>query len=107
MASATYQVVRDAIINKQIITATYNGHTRFMCPHAIGLGPTGREQALFYQFGGTSSSGISPPGSPNNWRCIPIAGLSNVKVSNGPWHTAPNHSRPQTCVRSVDVEVTH
>jgi len=102
---SVYEMVKQAIINKQHIHADYDGHHREMCPHVLGR-KDGRAQALFYQFGGTSSAGLGPDGDPGNWRCIPIEGLKNVSVHNGPWHTAMNHSRKQTCVRSIDVEVT-
>ena len=105
LPGSVYMLVRQAIINKDQVVASYNGHHREMSPHAIGK-KNGREQALFYQFGGTSSSGLAAPGSGDNWRCIPIDGLSGVSTKEGPWHTAPNHSRPQTCVDEIDVEVT-
>ena len=100
----TYQKIKDAIINKKQVVATYNGHRREMCPHCLGS-KSGREQALFYQFGGTSSSGVVVPNGRDNWRCIPIAGLADVHVVDGPWYTADNHSRPNTCVDLIDVEV--
>lgn len=103
--SQAYDLIRDAIVNKQQVIATYNGHIREMCPHVIGT-KHGREQALFYQFGGTSSSGAITKGSPSNWRCIPIAGLSNISIRSGAWHTGHNHSKPQTCVDFIDAEVT-
>jgi len=102
----SYQLVRQAIINKRCIRATYNGLIREMCPHVIGLNKRGEQQALFYQFGGESSSRpIMPDGSKDNWRCVEIGKLLNVQIFDGPWHTAPNHSRPQTCVHQIDVEV--
>ena len=75
-----------------------------MCPHVIGR-KNGREQALFYQFGGETSQGPVVPGSDGNWRCIPIDGLEDVTVREGEWETASNHSRPQTCVDEIDLEV--
>lgn len=103
--SETYTLIRDAILNKRQVIAVYNGHLREMCPHVLGK-KHGREQALFYQFGGTSSSGLGPPGSADNWRCIPVEKLTNVSVrEGGTWHTAPTHSRPQTCVDEIDVQV--
>lgn len=99
-----YEIIRNAIAQKKIIVAEYQGHIREMCPHVIGL-KNSREQALFYQFGGTSSSGEIVPNSPKNWRCIPIAGLSNVRSKDGVWHTGVNHSMPQTCVDQIDLEV--
>ena len=107
MASHTYQLVRDAILNKRQVWGIYNGYARAMCPHTLGLSKKGEEQALFYQFGGESKSGLGSPGDPNNWRCVPLAGLSNVSVKDGAWHSAPNHTRPQTCVAQIDVEAAY
>ena len=56
MNSSTYEIVKKAIIQKKQIVAEYHGHNREMCPHVIGK-KYGENQALFYQFGGTSSSG--------------------------------------------------
>jgi hypothetical protein len=104
MASATYQIVREAIERRLHIIGTYNGFRREMCPHTIGRSKKGEEQALFYQFAGDSKTGLGSDGDPNNWRCIPLAKLQNVSTSEGPWNSAPNHSRPQTCVADVDLE---
>ena len=102
----TYQLVRDAILNMRQVIATYRGHRREMCPHVLGS-KRGRRQALFYQFGGTSSSGLGPIGSGSNWRCVPVDWLNDVEIREGPWYAAPTHSRPQTCVDQIDVEVQH
>ncbi len=99
----TYDVVRDAILRRQRLIATYAGHRREMCPHAIGQ-KGGQQQALFFQFGGTSASGLPPGGE---WRCIPIEGLSDVEVAIGEWRTDGRHSQRQTCIDEVDVEVEH
>jgi hypothetical protein len=98
-----YSVVRQAVVDKNQIVGIYRGHRREMCPHVIGTKGTMR-QALFFQFAGASSSGLPPGGE---WRCIPIDGLSDVSARPGEWHTGPGHSRPQTCVGHVDVEVVH
>ena len=106
MPSQTYNTIREAIAKKQQVVATYNGYIREMCPHVIGY-KDGKEQALFYQFAGESSSGPIVDGSEKNLRCIPIAGLSNISVRDGDWHTSTNHSRRQTCVDRVDLEVEY
>jgi len=102
---SSYELIKQAIIDKDQITATYQGYDREMCPHVIGR-KNGRAQALFYQFGGESSSGLGPVGSDGNWRCIPIDQLENVQVRKGPWYTGSNHSRRQTCVGTIEAEVT-
>lgn len=100
-----YEIIRDAILNKKIITATYRGRVRIMCPHTLGT-KHGRQQALFYQFAGDSNTRLGPDGDPQNWRCMFIDELQIVSSEEGgQWHTAPNHSRPQTCVEEIDVEV--
>ena len=102
---ADYDVIRAAIEAKTNISATYQGHHRELSPHAIGT-KNGREQALFLQFGGTSSSGLSD-NPEENWRCIPIADMVDVQAFEGEWETAANHSQAQTCVGDVDIEATY
>ena len=104
MPSNTYNIIREAIIKKQQVTAMYSGYYREMCPHVIGT-KNGTEQALFYQFGGDSSSELHPPGDLGNWRCIPLAGLSEIVARNGEWHSAQNYPGPQTCVDEIDLAV--
>ena len=58
---SVYEIVKDAIQNKKVIVASYDGHERIMCPHVLGT-KKGRPQALFYQFAGSSRSGLSPDG---------------------------------------------
>ena len=102
MATETYELIRRAVLNKEQVIATYQGRRREMCPHFLGV-KDGRPQGLFYQFGGTSSSGLGPHGSDQNWRCIPISGLIEVSIKAGAWHTAAT-SREQTCVDVIDVQ---
>lgn len=99
-----YELIRRAIANRLVVCASYDGHYREMCPHVIGS-KRGRAHALLYQFGGTSSSGLAPDGAPGNWRCMDIDQLSDVSIMPGDWHTSYNHSRPQTCVDEIDLEV--
>ena len=101
----TYSFIRQAILGKQPVIASYRGYRREMCPHVIGT-KKGRAQALF-QFGGDSSSELGPPGSPQNWRCIPIDGLEDVEIIDRPWQTGGGHSKGQTCVEEIDVEVSY
>lgn len=95
-----YGLVRQAVLTRQQIVATYHGHPRRMCPHVIGT-KSGRRVALFYQFGGSSSSGLPRGGA---WRCIAVDQLTDISVQDGEWHTGTRHSQPQTCVDAVDVK---
>jgi len=102
---STYDLVRQAIINKQCVTCMYNGYLRKMTPHVIGT-KKGVRQALFYQYAGESSSGLSADAT-KNWRCVPIDKIQNLSINDDFFQTAHNHSRTQTCVDDVDVEVEY
>jgi hypothetical protein len=95
-----YTLVRQALEERRQVHATYAGHRRLLCPHVIGT-KAGEPRVLFFQFGGTSARGLAPGGA---WRCLPIAGLSDVSVEDGEWHTK-RHSQPQTCIDEIDLAV--
>jgi|HubBroStandDraft_2_1064218.scaffolds.fasta_scaffold753400_1 hypothetical protein len=105
--NAKYDIVKNAILLRSPVSAIYDGRVRLLCPHVLGESGAGRLQALFYQFAGESSRGIEPDGSPANWRCLALEKLHSVRPIDGRWHTAPNHSRPQTCVRMIHWEVLY
>jgi hypothetical protein len=98
--AGSYELIRGAILRREQIVATYGGHVREMCPHAIGA-KNGRAQALFFQFAGGSRSGLRPGGG---WRCLPVDSLSDVVVRAGGWHTSADYAGPGTCIDEVDVE---
>jgi len=99
-----YRLVRTAVVSKRPIRAIYNSRDRWLCPHRLGRNLEGQIRVLCYQYGGESSSGLRAAGSPENWRCIGLEKLRRVELLEDVWHTAPNHSRPQTCVAVVDVD---
>ena len=99
-----YQLLRTAVVSNRPIRAIYGGRDRWLCPHRLGGNRKGQLRVLCYQYAGQSDSGLQPAGSPANWRCIAVEKLSRVELLEDTWHTAPNHSRPQTCVVDVDVD---
>jgi hypothetical protein len=99
-----YRLVWTAVANKRGIEATYQGRLRLFCPHRLGRNRAGRRRVLCYQYGGESQSGLQPVHSPANWRCVELEKLSRVKLLEDAWHTAPNHSRPASCVVETDID---
>jgi hypothetical protein len=99
----SYSTLRNAVLQKLIVTAQYGGYYREFCPHCLGT-KRGREHVLGYQFAGSSSSGLPPGGE---WRCFDVAKLSNVATRTGTWKTGSSHTRPQACVDNIDVEVSY
>ena len=99
-----YRLLWVAVEQKRPIEAIYNGGRRLLCPHRLGRNRVGRLRVLCYQYGGHSASGLSPIGTAANWRCINVEKLRNVKLVEDAWRTAPNHSRPATCVVDADID---
>ena len=99
-----YRLLRTAVVQKRPLRATYDDRERWLCPHRLGRNHEGQLRALCYQYAGQSGSGLEAAGSPANWRCIAVEKLSRVELVEEAWRTAPNHSRPQTCVVTADVD---
>ena len=98
---SAYQTLREAILAKSPVRCTYHGYVRLVCPHVIGR-KNGHPQVLVFQYGGGSSSGLPPEGE---WRCMKVDEVTHVQVISGEWHTDTRHTKPQTCVDEIDVEV--
>lgn len=99
-----YRLIWTAIENRRPIRAIYNELPRLFRPHRLGRNRLGQPRVLCYQYDGESESGLGPSGSPENWRCVVFEKLRQVEVLNDPWKTAPNHSRPATCVVEADID---
>lgn len=103
-AEEIYRLVWAAIAAKRPIGAVYKGRSRLFCPHRLGRNRAQQLRVLCDQYGGDSETGLAPIGSPENWRCVVLEKLRRVKVLDGPWQTAPNHSRPTTCIVDADID---
>jgi len=101
MASATYELIGKAIRAEQQITCRYGGHYRELCPHVLGR-TNGEEKLLAFQFGGTGSKPLPPGGE---WRCLRVAGMSEVQARDGRWHEGGSHRSEQSCVADVDLDI--
>jgi len=104
MPSPLFEIIRNAIRNRQQVIATYDNLRRELCPHALGY-KDGTERALFFQFGGMSSKGPITQDGRNNWRCLFLSALSDVVVQDGEWHTWENHSQQSTCIDVIVEQV--
>ena len=104
-APDTYQIVRDAILNRKTIVATYGGFRRELCPWAIGT-HQGTPRALFYQVSGMTSTGPVVPHSLSNWRCMDLDRLEILEVVAREWIGPTEHRRASSCLDLIDVDLT-
>lgn len=101
MPSATYELFRQAMLERKQIICVYLGKRRELCP--IVLGHTeGEEKCLTYQFAGESTSTLPPGGE---WRCLELKKVSKVQLRDGRWHEGKQHRKAQACVEDIDVDV--
>jgi hypothetical protein len=101
MASRTYALFREAILNEKQIVCTYDGLRREICPLIVGRNH-GTEKALVFQFAGGSRSGLPPGGE---WKCLTLDKVTDATLRDGPWHEGSGHAREQSCVDDVDLDV--
>lgn len=99
-----YRLIWAAVASKRPVEAMYQKHPRLLCPHRLGRNSNGQVRVLCYQAAGGSKTGLAPPGSPKNWRCLALEELRQVKLTDEIWRTAANHSRPARCVVDPDID---
>ena len=102
---ALYGSVYKAVEARRPVFAVYHTLPRLFCPHRLGRNRKNELRVRCYQYGGESESGLGPPGSRANWRCIVLEELSEIELLHEPWRAAPNHSRPTSCIVNADIDV--
>ena len=101
-ADPKYDLLRNAVLARDSVSAWYQGHLRLLSPFVLGT-KAGDPHVLAYQFGGTSHKVLAPDGSPENWRCLRVSELIEVNVLPGMWHAPLKGRSYQHCVDQVDV----
>ncbi len=99
--SPIHALIKQATEEKRCVEAVCGGYRRGLCPHVLGT-RDGDLRVLCFQYAGGSSRGLEPGG---DWRCLALAGLSQVAIVDGRWRTRP-HSEPQHCIEEVEVEAS-
>src|SRR4051812_43005815 len=99
-----YDSIWTAVASRRPVEWQYHRRPRLFCPHRLRRNKAGYLRVLCYQFGRESESGLEPAGSAANWRCVILEKLNQVKLIEGCWRTAPNHSRPDSCVVDPDID---
>lgn len=100
--SLAFELIRQAIAERKLISAVYHAKSRELCPHVLGW-KAEREHALFFQVGGDSAKGLATTGS---WRCLNLDELSEVELHHGEFLTGPGYyDNPQKCVDRIEAQI--
>jgi hypothetical protein len=99
-----YQLVWTAVASKRPIEARYQGHPRYFVRTDWGGIGKGKCECCAISTAGKARADFSRRGSPANWRCLALEKLSCVRLLEDVWRTAPNHSRPASCLINADID---
>jgi hypothetical protein len=97
-----YRLLWRAVRARKQVTCVYDGCYREVCPIILGYATDAQEAVFVFQFGGASTRTLPAGG---DWRCFHLAGVTDIRLRNGEWRSGTRHSRAQTCIRYVDVDV--
>lgn len=102
MAQAmVWDILADAIRNRQALSGSYQNRQRVFSPLALGhKGTTPR--VLVFQTVGSSRSRLPTRG---DFRCLNVDRLTNVRPAPGGWREAAAGWHPQSCMDSVEVAI--
>jgi hypothetical protein len=100
--SDAFELVKQAILEKKLVSAVYHERRRELCPHVLGW-KADREHALFFQIGGESAKGLAAEGA---WRCLNLDELTEVAIHEGEFRTGPGYyDNPQKCVDKIEAQI--
>ena len=94
--STIYRLIWQAVRARKQITCIYGGRYREACPHILGYKKLGQEAVFVFQFGGDTTSKLPSQG---DWRCLDLAGVTDVQVRAGRRHSGTRHTKTQTCIQ--------
>ena len=100
MPTRTYDLFAQAMAARRPIACLYQYHPRAICPVILGHSDD-VEMALVWQFAGSGSGGAVL----GQWKCLTLAEVANAEIVDGPWRTGERHSKAQSCVKDVDLDV--
>jgi hypothetical protein len=99
-ASATYRLLRNAVVEGLEVHCVYRTKVRVLGPHILGHSK-GVAKLLAFQFGGESNTKLPTGGE---WRCFTVDEIRDAHAQAGEWRARAGHRRPNTCVEEIDVE---
>jgi hypothetical protein len=99
LAAMTYDIIREAIIDRRSLTCLYDNCIRFFSPHILGKDADGRECAVVFQYAGKRPDGLFP--DVGEWCCFHVDGIRRLRANGDRWVAGPIGGRPAGCVHEV------
>lgn len=90
-----------AVKARSNVIFTYHGRSLTGSPHAVGKGD-GEDRVLIYVGSDEHKKGDVPGGQ---WKCLPLADLSDVGTDSGPFHAGHPGKHETAGLHEVDVSI--
>jgi hypothetical protein len=96
----TYQIIRQAIMDRQCASALYEDYVRVFCPRTIGKDKSGTAVVTAFQYGGGCPGGLPLGGK---WCCFRVSDLDLISITDDAWRIGTSSGRRTSWVTDVDV----
>ena len=98
----TYEILREAIVERRSLTCTYDGCIRFFSPHILGKSLDGRECVIGFQYAGKRSG--EPLPDEGEWCCFVVEKISRLRLNGDRWVAGPLGGRSADWVHEIGVK---
>lgn len=102
--SATYDIVRQPIVDRRSLNAVYDECIRFFSPVALGRCSNGEAGVIAYQYAGRRPEMRLPVGG--DWACFRLDRLRWLQPNLDRWTTGRPDEMPTDFLVSDDVDAT-
>ncbi|HZP99875.1 MAG TPA: hypothetical protein VFB13_10085 [Reyranella sp.] len=95
-----YATIRQAIIDRQSLTAIYDNYVRHFSPHILGRDRSLEPAVVAFQYGGGRMGGLPNAGE---WCFFHVSGLKDLSQNRDPWMPGRAVGKPKDLIVDIDV----
>ncbi len=96
----SYEVVRQAIVDRASLTANYEDYVRYFSPHAIGKLANGVPVVVAFQYDGGRKGGLPVSGA---WCLFLLPRLHYVRRVSDRWMPGLAEGKPTDALAYIDI----
>ena len=99
-SAVTYQIIRQAIVDRRCVNALYEDYVRVFCPRTIGKDKAGTEIVVAFQYGGGCPGGLPLSGK---WCSFRVCDIDWISANDDEWRTGTSAGKSNGWITDVDV----
>jgi len=98
--AVTYQIIRQAIVDRRCLSALCEDYIRVFCPRTIGKDEAGTEIVEVFQYGGGCPGGLPFSGK---WCSFRVSDIDCISINGDAWRAGVTGASRTGWVADVDV----